>query len=138
MSKGFSRQEYGVGCHALLQVIFPTQESKSWSLMSPVLAGGFFTTSTTCCCCQVALAVSDSVQPHRWQPTRLPCPWDSPGRNMGVGCHFLLQCMKVKRESEVTQSCLTSSGPMDCSLQAPPSTGFSRQENWSAVPLPSP
>ena len=51
--------------------------------------------------------VSGSVQPHRRQPTRLPCPWDSPGKNTGVGCHFLLQCMRVKSESEVAQSCLT-------------------------------
>ena len=58
----------------------------------------------------------DSVQPHRRQPTRLPHPWDSPDKNTGVGCHFLLQCMKVKSESEVTQSCLTLSDPMDCSL----------------------
>ena len=49
--------------------------------------------------------MSDSVQPHRRQPTRLPHPWDSPGKNTGVGCHFLLQSMKVKSESEVTQSC---------------------------------
>ena len=48
--------------------------------------------------------MSDSVLPHRWQPTRLPCPWDSPGKNSGVGCHFLLQCIKGKRESEVAQS----------------------------------
>ena len=54
--------------------------------------------------------------PHRWQPTRLPCPWDSPGKNTAVGCHFLLQCMKVKSESEVAQSCPTLSNPMDCSL----------------------
>ena len=59
--------------------------------------------------------MSDSVQPRKWQPTRLPRPWDSPGKNTGVGCHFLLQCMKVKSESEVTQSCLTLSDPMDCS-----------------------
>ena len=58
--------------------------------------------------------MSDSVRPHRWQPTRLPCP--SPGKNTGVGCHFLLQCMKVKIESEVAQSCLTLRNPMDCSL----------------------
>ena len=57
--------------------------------------------------------MSDSVQPHRRQPTRLLCPWDSPSNNSGVGCHFLLQCMKVKSESEVTQSCLTLSDPMD-------------------------
>ena len=60
--------------------------------------------------------MSDSVRPHRLQPTRLPRPWDSPGKNTGVGCHFLLQCRKVKSESEVTQSCLTLSDPMDCSL----------------------
>ena len=59
--------------------------------------------------------MSDSVRPHRRQPTRLPCPRDSPGKNTGVGRHFLLQCMKVKSESEVTQSCLTPSDPMDCS-----------------------
>ena len=58
--------------------------------------------------------MSDSVRPHRWQPTRLPHPWDSPGKNTGVGCHFLLQCMKVKSEREVAQSCLTLSDPMDC------------------------
>ena len=61
-----------------------------------------------------------TVQPHRRQPTRLLRPWDSPGKNIGMGFHFLLQCMKVKSESEVTQSCLTLSNPMDCS---PP--GFS-------------
>jgi len=56
------------------------------------------------------------VQPHRRQPTRLPCPWDSPGKNTGVGCHFLLQCMKVESESEVAQSYPTLSDTMDCSL----------------------
>ena len=60
--------------------------------------------------------MSDSVQPHRRKPTRLPCPWDSPGKNTGVGCHFLLQCMKMKSESEVAQSCPTLSDPMDFSL----------------------
>ena len=55
------------------------------------------------------------MQPHRQQPTRLSCPWDSPGKNTGVGCHFLLQCMKVKSQSEVAQSCPTVSNPMDCS-----------------------
>ena len=59
--------------------------------------------------------MSDSVRPHRQQPTRLPHPWDSPGKNTGVGCHFLLQCMNVKSESEVAQSCRTLSDPMDCS-----------------------
>ena len=60
--------------------------------------------------------MSDSVRPHRRQPTRLPRPWDSPGKNTGVGCHFLLQCRKVKSESQVAQSCLTLSNPMDCRL----------------------
>ena len=60
--------------------------------------------------------MSDSVRPHRQQPTRLPCPWDSQGKNTGVGCHFLLQRMKVKSESEVAQLCPTLSDPMDCSL----------------------
>ena len=60
--------------------------------------------------------MSDCVRPHRWQLTRLPRPWDSPGKNTGVGCHFLLQCMKVKSESEGTQSCPTLNNPMDCSL----------------------
>ena len=82
--------------------------------------------------------MSDSVRPHRRQPTRLPRPWDSPGKNTGVGCPFLLQCMKVKSESEVAQSCPTLSDPMDCSPPGPPSMGFSRQEYWSGVPLPSP
>ena len=59
--------------------------------------------------------MSDSVWPHRWQPTRLRRPWDSPGKDTGVGCHFLLQCMKVKSESEVAQSCLTFRDPKDCS-----------------------
>ena len=60
--------------------------------------------------------MSDSVQSRRRQPTRLPNPWDSPGKNTGVGCHCRLQCMKVKSEGEVVQSCLTLSDPMDCSL----------------------
>ena len=60
--------------------------------------------------------MSDSVRPQRQQPTRLPRPWDSPGKNTGVGCHFLLQCMKVESESEVAQLFPTLSDPMDCSL----------------------
>ena len=60
--------------------------------------------------------MSNSVWPHRWQPTRLPRPWDSPGKNTGVCCHFVLQWVKVKRESEVAQLCPTLSDPMDCSL----------------------
>ena len=79
--------------------------------------------------------MSDSVQPHRWQPTRLPCPWDSPGKNTGVGCHFLLQCMKVKSESEVTQSCPTLGDPMDCSLSGSSVHGIfqARVLEWGAI-----
>ena len=77
------------------------------------------------------------MRPHRRQPTRLRHPWDSPGKNTGVGCHFLLQCMKVRSESEVAQSCLTLSNRMDCSPPGSSVHGFSRQEYWSGVPLPS-
>ena len=61
-----------------------------------------------------SLQLCPTLRPHRWQSTRLPRPWDSPGKNTGLGCHFLFQC--VKSESEVAQSCLTLSNPMDCSL----------------------
>ena len=74
------------------------------------------------------------MRPHRRQPTRLPCPWDSLGKNTGVGCHFLLQCMKVKSESDVW----LLATPWTAAYQAPPSMGFSRQKYWSRVPLPSP
>ena len=72
--------------------------------------------------------MSDSVRPYGLQPTRLLRPWDSPGKNTGVGCHFLLQCMKVESESEVAQSCLTLRDPWTAAYQAPPSMGFSRQQ----------
>ena len=78
--------------------------------------------------------MSDSVQPHRRQPTRLPRPWDSPGKNTGVGCHFLLQCVKVKSLSRVRHSAT----PWTAAFQVPLSMGFSRQEYWSGVPLPYP
>ena len=79
--------------------------------------------------------MSDCAQPHRWQPTRLCRPWDSPGKNTGVGCHFLLQCMKVKSESEVAQSCLTLSDPMDCSLPGSSVHGISQARvlEWGAI-----
>ena len=92
-------------------------------------------THTCCCCCEVASVVSDSVWPHRRQPTRLPCPWDSPGKNTGVGCHFLLQCMKVKSESEVAQSCPTLHDPMDWSLPGSSIHGIfqARVLEWVAI-----
>src|SRR5574337_146273 len=79
--------------------------------------------------------ISDSVRSHRQQPTRLRRPWDSPGKNIGVGCHFLLQCMKVKSESEVAQSCPTLSGPMDCSLPGSSIHGIfqARVLEWGAI-----
>ena len=79
--------------------------------------------------------MSDSVRPHRRQPTRLPRPWDSPGKNTGVGCHFLLQCIKVKSESEVAQLCLTLSDPMDCSLPGSSIHGIfqARVLEWGAI-----
>ena len=79
--------------------------------------------------------MSDYVRPHRWQPTRLPRPWDSPGKNSGVGCHFLLQCRKVKSESEDAQSCLTLSNPMDCSLPGSSIHGIfqARVVEWVAI-----
>ena len=89
----------------------------------------------SCCCRQVASVVSDSVQPHGLQLTRLLRPWDSPGKNPGVGCHFLLQCMKVESESEVTQSCLTLSDPMDCSPPGSSINGIcqARVLEWVAI-----
>ena len=77
----------------------------------------------------------NSVQPHRWQPTRLPRPWDSAGKNTGVGCHFLLQCMKVKSESEVTQLCPTLSDLMDYSPPGSPVHGIfqARILEWGAI-----
>ena len=75
------------------------------------------------------------VRPHRRQPTRLPHPWDSPGKNTGVDCHFLLQCMKVKSEREVAQSCPTLSDPMDCSLSGSSVHGIfqARVLEWGAI-----
>ena len=79
--------------------------------------------------------MSDSVQPQRRHPTRLPHPWDSSGKNTGVGCRFLLQCMKVKSESEVAQSCPTLSYPMDCSLPGSSIHGIyqARVLEWVAI-----
>ena len=79
--------------------------------------------------------MSDSVQPQRRQPSRLPRPWESPGKNTGVGCHFLLQCMKVKSEREVAQFCPTLRDPMDCSLPGSSIDGIfqARVLEWGAI-----
>ena len=83
--------------------------------------------------------MSNSVRPHRRQPTRLPCPWDSPGKNTGVGCHFFLQCVKVKSESEVTQLCPTLRDPMDCSPPGSSVHGIvqARVLEWVAISFSS-
>ena len=81
-----------------------------------------------------------TLRPQRRQPTRLPCPWDSPGKNTGVGCHFLLQCMKVKSEREVTQSCLTLRDPMDRSPPGSSAHGIlqARALEWGAITFSTP
>ena len=89
------------------------------------------------CCCCVASVVTDSVRPHRRQPTRLPRPWDSPGKNTGVGCHFLLQRVKGKSEREVARLCPTLRDPMDC---RPPGSSVhgifqARVLEWGAIAL---
>ena len=94
-----------------------------------------------------AVAAAKSLQSHPTlcdpidgSPPGLPRPWDSPGKNTGVGCHFLLQCMKVKSESEITQSCLTLSDPMDCSPPCSSIHGLfqARVLEWGAIAFSGP
>jgi len=156
----------GVGCHFLLQYMKVKSESEvaqscptlcdpvNYSLpgssvhgifQARVLEWGAIAFSNPigcccCCCCQVTSVVSDSVRPQRRQPTTLPRPWDSPGKNTGAGCHFLLQCIKVKSESEVAQSCRTLSDPMDCSLPGSSIHGIfqARVLEWGAIAFSDP
>ena len=95
-----------------------------------ILSAG--TAATAAKSLQLCPTLSDPVEGKH---TRLPCPWDSPGKNTGVGCHFLLQCMKVKSESEVARSCLTLSDPMDCSLPGSSAHGIfqARVLEWGAI-----
>ena len=97
---------------------------RMWSYLE---MGGFAAKDTS--------VVSDSMRPYRQQTTRLPHPWDSPGKNTGVGCQFLLQCMKMKSESEVAQSCPTLRDPMDCSLPGSSIHGIfqARVLEWGAI-----
>ena len=90
-------------------------------------------TNTCCCRRSVASVVSDSLRPHRLQPSRLLCPWDSPGKNTGEGCYFLLQCMLSCFSRVQLYATLWTAAN-----QAPLSTGFSRQEYWSGLPFTSP
>ena len=121
---GFPRQEYwsGLSCPSLSagELLDPGIKSPT-----PALAGIFLTTElpgkpllkyAAAAAAKLLQSCPTLVRPQGQQPTRLHCPWDSPGKNTGVGCHFLLQCMKVKSESEAAQSCPTLSDPMDCSL----------------------
>ena len=106
-----------ISCPSSHQPVIPQRmmgEHSSWTHLAYVYIY-IFLFKWLMCLCSVASVVSNSVRPHRRQPTRLSCPWDSPGKSTGVGCHFLLQCMKVKSESEVVQSCRTLCDPMDCS-----------------------
>ena len=82
--------------------------------------------------------MSDSLRPHGLQPTRLLRPWDVPGRSTRVGCHFLLQCMKVKSASEVSQSYLTLCDPMDCNPPGSSVNGISQAEILSGLPFSIP
>ena len=122
----------GMGSHFLLQGIFMAQGLNPCFLHCRQI---LYHWATCCCCCWVTSVMSDSVLPHRWQPIRLPHPWDSPGKNTGVGCHFLLQCMKVKSEREVAQSCPTLSDPMDCGLTGSSIHGIcqARVLEWGAI-----
>ena len=86
----------------------------------------------------MASVVSDSLQPHRRQPSRLPHPWNSSGKNTEVGCHFLLQCIKVKMKVKSLSRVQLLASPWTAAHQAPPSLGFLRQEHWSGLPFPSP
>ena len=101
------------------------------------IAGGFFTIWALGKPGVAAKSLQSypTLRPHRWQPTRLPRPWDSLGKSTGVGWHFLLQCMKMKSESEFAQSCPTLSDPMDCS---PPGSSIhgvfqARVLEWGAI-----
>ena len=135
----------GVGCHFLLQGIFPIQGSNptlSLALQADSLLLSHRGNSLIGAAAAAAAAAAKSLQlcptlcnPIDGSPLGFPYPWDSPGKNTGVGCHFLLQCMKVKSESEVTQLCLTLSDPMDCSLPGSSTHGIfqARVLEWRAI-----
>ena len=133
----FFRQGYWSRLPFLIPEDLPDPGIKPMSPASP--AGGFFTTAPPgkprTELLLLLLSRFNRVRPHRRQPTRLPRPWDSPGKNTGVGCHFLLQCRKVKSESEVAQSCPTPSDPMD---HSPPGSSIhgifqARILEWGAI-----
>ena len=118
-------------------ITLPTKVCLVKAMVFPVVMYGCKSWTVEKAAAAKSLQSCSTLWPHRRQPIRLPRFWDSPGKNTGVGCHFLLQCMKVKSESEVAQSCLTLVTPWTAAYQAPSSMGFSRQKYWSGVPLPS-
>ena len=125
-----SKTRPGADCgsdHELLMAKFRFQLKKEGKTTSPFRDAAKSAKSLQSC-----LILCD---PIRRQPTRLPRPWDFPGKNTGAGCHFLLQCMKVKSESEVTQSCPTLNDPMDCSLPGSSVHGIfqARVLGWVAI-----
>ena len=129
----------GLGCYFLLQGISSTQESNHISYLGRQILYHWDTREVLS---MYAAAAAKSLQtcltlcdPNRQQPTRLPHPWDSQGKNTGVGCHFLLQCMKLKSESEVAQSFPTLNDPMDFSLSGASIHGIfqARVPEWGAI-----
>ena len=134
LSLGFSRQEFswsGLPCPPPRNLPDPRIKPTTPALQADVLPLSHWGTLQRDCCCQVASVISDSVRPPRGQPTRLPRPGDSPGKNIGVGCHFLLQCVKVKSLTHVR----LVATPWTAAHQAPPSMGFfqARVLEWVAI-----
>ena len=144
--RGWGLRVWGAGVGVTLPRAYPSPPRCAQSSLDPLLS--FLVPETFSAkdgsskgpsCWMLLLSLFrrvDSLRPHRRQPTRLPRPWDSPGKNTGVGCHCLLQCMKVKSESEVAQSCPTLSDPMDCSplVSSDPGILQARVLEWGAVP----
>ena len=129
--------EVGVSIRSTLQMINWGSREIAWhglGRLQSLCTSSTLLDTAIYCCCWVASVVSDSAWPHRQQPTRLPRPWDSSGKT-GVGCHFLLQCKKVKSESEVAQTCPTLSDPMDCGLPGSSVHGIfqARVLEWGAI-----
>ena len=128
----------GVGCHFLLQDMkVKSDREVTQSCLTLCNPMNLSTPGLPAAAAATAAKSLQSCPTHRRQPGRLPRPWDSPGKNTGVGCHFLLQCMKVKSESEFAQLCLTLRDPMDCS---PPGSSIhgifqTRVLEWGAIAL---
>ena len=133
----------GVDFSTLLTATFPLDfpMSSAWFPLWPSLLSFLKHLCSSVVCLSAAAAAAKLLQscptvwPRRWLPTRLLCPWYSSGKNTGVGCHFLLQCMKVKSESEVAQLCPTLGDPMDCSLPGSSIHGIfqARVLDWGAI-----